>query len=280
MIYLGSHCSMSAPKYLEGSVLEALSYGANALMVYTGPPQNTMRKNISALRADEAKQLLNEHGLKIEHMIVHAPYIINPANCVNPNTIELAKEFLRKEIDRVQEIGATYLVLHPGSHTTATVEEGLSQIVHTLNEVLKEDDHIVICLETMAGKGSEIGKSFEQLQEIISRVSLSSKLGICLDTCHVHDAGMDVNDIDGLLQKFEEVIGLEKLKVIHVNDSKNVQGAKKDRHENLGQGHIGFDALYRVVHHEKLKHVIKILETPYIDGQPPYKEEIASLLNK
>lgn len=277
---LGAHCSMCAPNYLLGSVQEALSYKANALMVYTGPPQNTLRKPIELLKVDEAKNLLKENHIPIENMVVHAPYIINLANCVNEKTFELAKDFLRKEIDRVQQIGAQYLVLHPGSYTTATLQEGIAQIIAGLNEVLKEDDSITICLETMAGKGSEIGTSFEELKEIMDGVKYNDKLAVCLDTCHIHDAGYDLTQFDDILNRFDEVIGLERLKVIHVNDSKNACQSHKDRHANIGEGMIGFDALNTVVHHPKCKDIIKILETPWINKKAPYRYEIEMLKNQ
>lgn len=274
---IGSHVSMSAPDYLLGSVKEALSYDANALMVYTGAPQNTIRKSVSSLKVDEAKKLMEDHHLSMDRMVIHAPYIINLANTVKPETYELAVSFLRQEIDRVQEIGAKYLVLHPGSFVAATLEEGIASIIKGLNEVVKEDDDLVICLETMSGKGSEVGFLFEHIKEILDHVHFPTKYGVCLDTCHIHDAGYDVSSIDDVLKEFDKIIGLDKLYVIHLNDSKNIKGAKKDRHANLGQGEIGFEELYRVAHHPLLEDKIKILETPWIDDQPPYKEEIALL---
>ncbi|MBR5290348.1 MAG: deoxyribonuclease IV [Erysipelotrichaceae bacterium] len=280
MVILGSHCSMKAPKFLLGSVQEALSYGANALMIYTGPPQNTLRKPVEALKIQEAMQLMKTHGIPAENMIVHAPYIINLGNSVKQETYQLGVDFLKNEIQRVKEIGAKYLVLHPGSHTIAPFEDGMNQIIQGLNEVLCEEDDVIICLETMSGKGSEVGFTFEQIQTMIENTKLSHKLGVCLDTCHIHDAGYDVSSFDQILNEFDRIIGLDRLKVIHVNDSKNVQGAKKDRHANLGEGHIGFDALCKVVHHPKLEHVIKILETPWIGDEAPYKIEIEMLKNK
>ena len=280
MVILGSHCSMKAPKFLLGSVQEALSYGANALMIYTGPPQNTLRKPVEMLKIQEAMQLMKTHGIPAENMIVHAPYIINLGNSVKQETYQLGVDFLKNEIQRVKEIGAKYLVLHPGSHTIAPFEDGMNQIIQGLNEVLCEEDDVIICLETMSGKGSEVGFTFEQIQTMIENTKLNHKLGVCLDTCHIHDAGYDVSQFDQILNEFDRIIGLDRLTVIHVNDSKNVQGAKKDRHANLGEGHIGFDALCKVVHHPKLEHVIKILETPWIGDEAPYKIEIEMLKNK
>lgn len=279
MIYLGAHCSMKANKYIEGSVLEALSYNANALMIYTGPPQNTKRKPVEELHIEQAHNLLKQAKIPLEALIVHAPYIINLGNSVNPSTYDLAKSFLKEEIKRVDAIGARYLVLHPGSFTTATKEIGVQYIINGLNEVLQSEEGCMICLETMAGKGSEIGVDFQTLKQIIDGVKFNQRLGVCLDTCHIHDAGYDLNIFDTVLDELDTTIGLERVKVVHVNDSKNPKGSHKDRHENIGIGFIGFDALYNVVHHPRLMHCIKILETPYVDGQPIYKEEIDKLLN-
>lgn len=281
MLYIGSHVSMSSPDYLLGSVKEAISYGANALMVYTGAPQNTIRKNTDDLCVSEAMQLMDENNIKHENMIVHAPYIINLANTTKPSTFELATSFLKVELERVKAIKAKYLVLHPGAHVQAGEEVGLKQIVKGLNQVLADDNDVIICLETMAGKGTELGYTFEQIKYIIDHVEKNHLLGVCLDTCHICDAGYDiVNDLDGVLKQFDEIIGLDRLHVIHINDSKNACGAKKDRHENIGCGHIGFDTLSKVVHHPLLDDKVKILETPWYENKPPYKKEIAMLKNQ
>lgn len=285
MIYLGSHVGMSGKEMFLGSVKEALSYGANTFMVYTGAPQNTRRKNLSELRIEEAKTLMQEHG--IHQFIVHAPYIINLANSVKPETFELAVEFLKLEIERTAAMGSHILVLHPGSHVEAGVEAGTRQIIKGLNMVLTADTPVYIALETMAGKGSEIGRTFEEIKAIYDGVEHSEKLRVCMDTCHLSDAGYPVaTDFDGILAEFDRIIGLDQLAAIHINDSKNPQGAHKDRHANLGDGHIGFDALKYIVHHPKLEDIPKILETPYVDDPdkagsklPPYKEEIQRLLD-
>lgn len=274
---IGSHVSMSGKDMLLGSVKEALSYGANTFMFYTGAPQNTARKPISQLKVEEAKALMKENDIDMNNVVVHAPYIINLANTIKEETYELAVRFLKEEIERCEAIGATRLVLHPGSHVKAGDEVGLNRIVEGLNEVLTENQRVKIALETMAGKGSELGRTFEQIQYIIEHVQLNHLLGVCLDTCHIHDAGYDLNHFDILLDEFDQKIGLDRLLVLHINDSKNQKGAHKDRHENIGYGYIGFDNLCHVVHHPKLKDVPKILETPYIDGQAPYKEEIQML---
>ena len=274
---IGSHISLSSPDYLLGAVKEALSYNANALMIYTGAPQNTIRKPIKSFKIDEAIKLMKENDIDIKSLIVHAPYIINLANKIKPETRELAIDFLKKEIKRVEEIGAYYIVLHPGSHVNQGEEIGLQAIVEGLNEVVNEDCKVMILLETMAGKGSELGKTFEEIKFILDRVKNREKFGVCLDTCHVNDAGYDLNDFDGILDEFDSVVGIENIKVLHINDSKNEKGAKKDRHENIGKGTIGLENLKYVVNHPKLKDVVKILETPWIDGVPPYKEEIELL---
>lgn len=278
MIRIGAHCSMKSPLYLEGSVKEALNYQANALMIYTGPPQNTKRSPVEALHIDAARNLMSSHGLTMDAMVVHAPYIINLGNSVNPSTYELAVNFLREEINRVSAIGAKYIVLHPGSHTTGSFEAGVEHIIHGLNTVLKADDPIMILLETMAGKGSEIGKDVETLRFIRERVTLKDKIGYCVDTCHMHDAGYDLANVDQWIELLDKSLGLENISVMHVNDSKNIKGSHKDRHANIGYGNIGFTTLNTIVHHPRLNHVIKILETPYINGNPPYKAEIKAFM--
>ena len=277
---IGSHVSMAGKEMLLGSVKEALSYGANTFMFYTGAPQSTARKPISQLRVDEAKELMKENGIDINNVVVHAPYIINLGNTIKEETYELAVRFLKEEIQRCEAIGATRLVLHPGSHVKAGEEVGLDKIVEGLNEVLTDSQNVKIALETMAGKGSELGRTFEQIKYIIDHVEKNHLLGVCLDTCHIHDAGYDLSDFDAIIEEFDRIIGLDRLLVVHVNDSKNPKGAHKDRHENIGYGYIGFDNLCKVVHHPKLKDVPKILETPYIEKIAPYKEEIEMLKNQ
>lgn len=278
-IIIGSHVNMSGSELLVGSVKSALSFGANTFMFYTGAPQNTLRKPVEELRVEEAKKLMEENNIDVKNLVVHAPYIINLGNLKDEEIFKLAKRVLKDEIFRTNYIGVKYLVLHPGAHLNFGVEAGLNRIVEGLNEVLDSDDSdVTILLETMSGKGSELGKTFEELKYIIDHTNKKERLGVCLDTCHIFDGGYDiVNDLDGVLKSFDEIIGLELLKVIHVNDSKNVFGSHKDRHANIGEGNIGYDTLAKVVWHPLLKNKIKILETPYIDDKPPYKEEIARL---
>ncbi|ANB57277.1 putative endonuclease 4 [Anoxybacillus sp. B7M1] len=284
MLKIGSHVSMSGKKMLLAASEEAASYGANTFMVYTGAPQNTRRKKIEELNIDAGLAHMKEHG--IIEIVVHAPYIINIGNTVNAATFELGVEFLRAEIERTAAIGAKQIVLHPGAHVGAGTEAGIAKIIEGLNEVITSDQEVQIALETMAGKGSECGSRFEELAKIMDGVTHNDKLSICFDTCHVHDAGYNiVEDFDGVLEEFDKIIGLERLKVLHINDSKNPRGSRKDRHENIGFGHIGFQALNYIVHHPQLGDVPKILETPYVgedknNKKPPYRFEIAMLRSR
>ena len=278
-IIIGSHVNMSGSDLLVGSVKSALGFNANTFMFYTGAPQNTLRKPVEELRVEEAKKLMEENNIDVKNLVVHAPYIINLGNLKDEEIFKLAKRVLKDEIYRTNYIGVKYLVLHPGAHLNFGIEAGLNRIVEGLNEVLDNDNSdVTILLETMSGKGSELGKTFEELKYIIDHTNKKERLGVCLDTCHVFDGGYDiVNDLDGVLKKFDEIIGLNLLKVIHVNDSKNVLGSHKDRHANIGEGNIGYETLAKIVWHPLLKDKIKILETPYIEDKPPYKEEIARL---
>lgn len=286
-IKLGSHVGMAGKEMFLASVKEAESYGANILMLYTGAPQNTRRKEIADLNIEAGWDYAK--GAGIREIIVHAPYIINLANTVKPETFELAVQFLEKEIIRTAAMRSRILVLHPGSALEAGAQAGIAQTVKGLNMVLdSNEDDVLIALETMAGKGSEIGRTFEEIKMIYDGVHKKERLRVCFDTCHVNDAGYDlVHDYDGVFQKFDEIIGLEQIAVFHINDSLNPLGAHKDRHANIGKGTIGFDTLYRVVHDERFLDVPKILETPWLcaEGEtkktiPPYQEEIAKLLKK
>lgn len=268
-ILIGSHVSASGKPMFLGAAQEAASYNSTCFMAYTGAPQNSRRKPIEELRLDEMKEFNKAYDIR--EIVIHAPYIINLAN---NKTVDL----LKVEIDRSDAIGASTLVLHPGAHVSLTREQGLQNIIDNLNETLSASQNVILCLETMAGKGSELGTTFEEIKQIIDGVILKDKIGVCLDTCHIWDAGYDiVNDWDKIIDHFDEVIGLDKLKVIHLNDSKNELGAHKDRHANIGDGFIGFETLHKIVHDERLVHIPKILETPYIDKKPPYKNEIEML---
>ena len=280
---LGSHVSMSGKDMLLGSAKEAVSYGADTFMFYTGAPQNTRRRDISELNIGPAWEYMKEHG--IDQIIVHAPYIINLGNTVKPETFSLATEFLSKEIERTQACRSQILILHPGAHVGAGAEAGTAQIIKGLNEVLSADTGCFIALETMAGKGSEIGRSFEELARIYDGVKYNSKLRVCFDTCHTSDSGYDISHhFDDVMDEFDRILGKEQIAVFHINDSKNKPGAQKDRHENTGFGHIGFDALNYIVHHPDFQDIPKILESPYVPSPTlpkksyaPYKYEIDML---
>lgn len=283
MLKIGSHVSMSGKKMLLGASEDAAAYGSNTFMIYTGAPQNTRRKPIEELNIEAGQEHMKEHDMS--DIVVHAPYIINIANTTKPATFELGVSFLRSEIDRTAALGSKQIVLHPGAHVGAGVDKGIDRIIEGLNEVLDQDDTVQIALETMAGKGTEIGRNFEELARIIDGVTHNDKLSVCLDTCHIHDAGYDiVNDFDDVLNEFDHIIGIDRIKVVHVNDSKNERGAHKDRHENIGFGHIGYRALHYIVHHPEFEDLPKILETPFVgedkkNKKPPYKFEIEMLKN-
>jgi len=274
-LVIGSHVQVAGEGMLLKAVQDSIGYGSNTFMFYTGAPQNTLRKSISTFRVEEAKQLMLDNGIDIANVIVHAPYIINLANTTNDSIIELAISALKKEIARVEEIGCRYLVLHPGSHVGAGVQMGMDKIISGLNEILDQDaSNVIILLETMSGKGTEIGSDFNELEYIISRVHNSKRIGVCMDTCHMNDAGYDVKNFDKLLDEFDHIVGLSKLKAIHINDSKNIRSSHKDRHENFGFGYIGFDNLIKIVYNSRLDGIPMILETPYVNDKAPYKEEI------
>ncbi len=286
MLKIGSHVGMSGRDMLLGSAKEAHSYGADTFMFYTGAPQNTKRKDISELNIEPAWEYMREH--KIDDILVHAPYIINLGNTVKPETFRLAVDFLALEAERTTALKSRVLILHPGAHVGAGTDAGIRQIIKGLNEVITKDMELYIALETMAGKGSEIGRSFEELARIYDGVTYPDKLRVCFDTCHTHDSGSDIiHDFDGVIGHFDRLLGKDQIAVFHINDSKNVRGARKDRHANLGFGEIGFDALSYIVHHPDFTQVPKILETPYVPSPTkekasyaPYKYEIEMLRRK
>ncbi len=276
---LGSHVSMSGKKMLLGAAEEAASYGSSTFMIYTGAPQNTRRKAIEEMNIDAGKAYMAENGLT--NIVVHAPYIINLGNTIKPEMFPFAVQFLREEIVRAEALGATQITLHPGAHVGAGTEAGIARIIEGLNEVLTKEQTAQIALETMAGKGTEIGRTFEELAQIIDGVKLNEKLSVTFDTCHTNDAGYNIKeDFSGVMEEFDKIIGLDRLKVLHINDSKNPQGSHKDRHANIGFGTIGFDTLNNIVHDPMFDNISKILETPYVGkdkkkAYAPYGKEIA-----
>lgn len=282
---LGSHVSISGKEMLLGSVKEAHQYGAKVFMIYTGAPQNTRRRPIEQFRLEEAKEAMKEFD--ISFFTVHAPYILNLANATRRDHHIFAIDFLKQEIDRTQALGADQITLHPGSHVGIGLEKGIHQIIKGLNEVIDPKQTVQISLETMAGKGTEVASRFEEIAEIISGVTHNDKLSVTMDTCHLHDAGYPVKDgFDDVLDEFDRIIGLERLKVVHLNDSKNICGSHKDRHMNIGLGEIGFEALHYIAHHPQLKFLPKIMETPWVQPEndntkvfAPYKHEIEMLMS-
>lgn len=286
MVLIGSHVGMKGKKMLLGAAEEAKSYDATTFMIYTGAPQNTRRKEVSEMNIEAGQKFMGENNIKSDSIVVHAPYIINLGNTIKTENFAFAVEFMKEEIRRAEAIGATQMTMHPGAHVGAGTEAAIEQIAKGLNEILHKDQKIQIALETMAGKGTEIGRSFEEIAQIIEQVDLDDKLSVTLDTCHTHDAGYNIKyDFDGVLDEFDKIIGLERLKVVHVNDSKNIIGAGKDRHANIGFGEIGFEALRDIVHHPKLESLPKILETPYVgedkkNKKAPYGHEINMLKQK
>mgnify|MGYP005773131551 FL=1 len=276
MLLIGCHVSFDKDKQLVKSTEEAISYGANTFMFYTGAPQNTNRSKIAQEKTKEAHQLMREHHIELNKVIVHAPYIINLANRDN---LDFGIRFLTEELNRCSQLGISYLVLHPGSHVGQGVEQGLQNIIDGLNTVfLNDHSQVKILLESMAGKGSELGKNFQELKTILDGVKDNERLGVCLDTCHLNDAGYKMDEFDQVLAEFDQIIGIDKIDCIHINDSKNPIGAHKDRHENIGFGTIPFEHLLHIIYHPQLENIPKILETPYVDREfPPYREEIAMI---
>lgn len=280
MLYIGSHVGFKKDSQLLGSVKEALSYGANTFMFYTGAPQNTSRYPIMDGLTLEAMALMKEHDFDYSKVVVHAPYIINLANDKDPEKFKFSVRFLQEELERCELLGIKSIVLHPGSHVGLGADAAISNIAKGLNMILGTHD-VTILLETMAGKGTEVGSSLEEIKRIIDLVDDKEHIGVCLDTCHLNDAGYDMSKFDDFLDQFDSLIGLDKLGCVHVNDSKNVLGAHKDRHENIGFGTIGFDNLISVIYNNRLENIPKILETPYVDREfAPYKYEIEMIRNK
>lgn len=279
MLIIGSHVGFNKSSQLLGSLEEALRYGSNTFMFYTGAPQNTARYPIDDSLTYLALDKMKENDIDYSKVIVHAPYIVNLANRLDNDKFNFAVNFLIQEVERCDTLGIMNLVLHPGSHVGQGVEEGIRNIVNGLNLVL-DKGNVTILLETMSGKGTEIGRNFDEIKQIIDGVNNKNKIGVCMDTCHLHDSGYDVSDFDKILDEFDEKIGLKYLKCIHINDSKNIRGAKKDRHENIGYGEIGFDNLINIIYNERIQDIPKILETPYINEKAPYKEEITMIRNK
>ncbi len=279
MLIIGSHVGFTKDKQLLGSLEEALSYGANTFMFYTGAPQNTQRYPINDNLTLEALRLMKENDIDYSKVIVHAPYIINLANDSDPDKFNFSVNFLIGEIERCDLLGIKNMVLHPGSHVGLGVENGIHNIIRGLNLILDKGECNIL-LETMAGKGTEIGRNLSEIKEIINGVEHKERIGVCLDTCHLNDAGYEISKFDEYLDEFDKKIGLSYVKCIHINDSKNPLESHKDRHENIGYGTIGFDNLIKVIYNKRLEDIPKILETPYVNEKAPYREEIENIRGK
>lgn len=275
---IGSHVNFNSEQLL-GSTKLALSYGANCFMFYTGAPQNTLRSPINDELTYKAYKLMKENNIDLENIICHAPYIINLANRSDESKYKFSKEFLRQELDRCNLLGIKYLVLHPGSAVKHPKDVAINNVIEALNEIILKEDTCTILLETMAGKGTEIGSKMDELETIINNIDYKDHIGVCLDTCHLNDSGIDLNNFENYLNLFDKHIGINRIKCIHINDSKNEILSHKDRHANIGFGTIGFNNLMKIVNHPKLKNVPKILETPYVGDNPPYKYEIEMIKN-
>lgn len=279
MLIIGSHVGFKKDTQLLGALDETLSYNGNAFMFYTGAPQNTVRMPLNDDLTFKALEKMKENNISLDNVVVHAPYIINLANNKDLDKYNFSINFLKQECNRCTNLFVKKLVLHPGSHVGCGNDIGINNIINALNEVLKESDTTIL-LETMAGKGTEVGKTLEEIKQIIDGVIYKDKIGICLDTCHLSDAGYDVSKFDEILDILESYNLLDKVLCVHVNDSKNICGSHKDRHENIGYGTIGFDNLINIIYNKRLEQIPKILETPYINDLPPYKEEIEMIKNK
>ena len=282
-MYIGSHVSFDSKEQLLKSVKESISYGGNTFMFYTGAPQNTRRCVIDDELTYLAFNLMKENNMDLDKVICHAPYIVNLANDLDPEKYDFSIKFLRQEIERLETLNIKYLVLHPGSSVGIERSKALNNISYALNKILSIDTNVVILLETMAGKGTECGVNIDEIKTIIDGVDKKDNIGVCLDTCHLNDSGIDISKFDDYLNEFDSIIGINKIKCVHVNDSKNVIDSHKDRHENIGYGTIGFDNLINVIYNDRLKDIPKILETPYVGENkeyPPYKFEIEMIRNK
>lgn len=271
MRHIGCHLSVAKGYYHMGKV--AHSIGADTFQFFTRNPRGGSSKAIDVHDVNQLIQFMSSHGFG--PILAHAPYTLNPCSA-DARVKEFAFEVFSEDLEKLEIIPGTLYNFHPGSHVGQGVEQGVALIVELLNRVMKETQSTVVLLETMSGKGSEVGSRFEELKQIIDQVKLSEKLGVCLDTCHVYDAGYDiVGDLDGVLDEFDRIIGLEKLRAIHLNDTKNPFKSHKDRHEIIGEGHLGIEAIKKIINHPRLRHLPFYLETP--NELPGHAEEIALL---
>ncbi|MBE6031037.1 MAG: deoxyribonuclease IV [Clostridiales bacterium] len=266
-------CHLSASKGFTNMGKEALSIGANTFAFFTRNPRGGSAKAIDDADIEGLIKIMEENNFG--KLVAHAPYTVNPASD-KEQTREFARMCLREDIERMEKLPGNYYNFHPGSHVGQGAEKGIDLIAEILNDVISPDQTTIVLLETMAGKGSEIGRNFEEIKAIIDKLDHPEKVGVCLDSCHVSDGGYDIiNDLDGMLEEFDRIIGLDKLKAMHINDSMNPAGAHKDRHQKIGEGHLGLETFVNIINHPVLKDLPFILETPNeMDG---YAKEIALL---
>lgn len=271
MLKIGSHLSTS--KGFENMGIQALSIGANTFQFFTRNPRGSKAKDIDPEDVEKLVEIMKANNFA--KLLAHAPYTLNPASD-KPNVREFAKIVMEDDLKRMEYLPYNYYNFHPGSHVGQGVDVGIDYIISLLNQIIKPEHTTQILLETMSGKGSEIGRSFEELKRILDGVELSEKMGVCLDSCHIFDAGYNiVDDLDGVLEEFDRIVGLDKLYAIHLNDSKNPFKSHKDRHEKIGEGTIGIETISEIINHPKLRHLPFYLETPNeLDG---YAAEIKLL---
>ncbi|MEG0297260.1 MAG: deoxyribonuclease IV [Clostridium sp.] len=272
-------CHLSTTKGFKNMGKEALSIGANTFQFFTRNPRGGKAKEIDEKDVAALLEIMKEN--EFATLLAHAPYTLNACSG-DERTREFAREMMADDLVRMEYVPNSLYNFHPGSHVKQGVEVGINYIVDMLNEVIKPEQTTTVLLETMAGKGSEVGRSFEEIAEIINRVELKDHMGVCLDTCHVYDAGYDiVNNLDGVLENFDRIIGLDRLKAIHLNDSKNPFESHKDRHEKIGEGTLGLEAITRIINHPKLRHLPFFLETPNeLDGYAKEIELLRSVYTK
>jgi len=270
-MYIGCHLSIA--KGYEDAAKAALNIGANVFQFFSRNPRGSSSKKTDIEDIEKMNKILEENNFG--PLLAHAPYIINLAS-YKPNIYGMAKGILKEDYEKLNKLGIPFFTFHPGNHVGKGIEYGIEKIAEALNEIITGDETTILLLETMAGQGTEIGKSFEEMKEIIDRVECNELLGICLDTCHIHAAGYDiVNDLDGVLEEFDNIIGLDKLKAIHLNDNMMDYGSKKDRHAKIGEGTIGIEGIKNIINHPLLKDIPFYLETPNeLEG---YKKEIELL---
>ena len=278
-IIIGSHVSFLKDSELYGSVMESVNYGSNTFMIYTGSNQSAERREINHELTFKGWQAMKENGIDINNVIVHAPFIVNLANNKDERKYNFYISFMKNEINRCKELGIHKMVFHPGSRTDLDKEVALDNIVFGLNAIMKDVNDFDLLIEFMSGKGTEVGCTIEDIKYIMDNINVDN-VGICLDTCHINDAGYDISKFDEFLDLFDKNIGIDKIKCVHINDSLNPIGSHKDRHANIGYGTIGFDNLISVIYNKRLKGIPMILETPYVNDKAPYKYEIDNIRNK